>query len=601
MNIKLKPVITGSTEKLIILITVLAFLISPAGPIKGQDLGNLKKKDQVKVTGSLNAGFNTYNASGGGSNMTPFQWTLGGNVNINLYGINLPFSVLVTSQNKNFNTPFSRFGVSPYYKWAKVHLGWRSLNFNPYTLGGQQMLGAGVELTPGKFNFGFMYGRLSHAVTDVSIFNNLNNTVPVYNRNGYAFKLGYGDEKANISFSFLNGNDKLNSANLQIKQQTNATAASNQAFGVHGQVKFLKHLTFKTDAGISIYTRDIEADSLQPSDAIRNNFLIKMGIAPHVNFSTRLSRALNSSLTYSDPKGFSIALQFLHVDPEYKSMGAFYMQTDVEQYTLAPSFRFWNNKAFFTGSFGVQKNNLFKQNTSSSMRTIGMANLMLNPSQNFGIGIQYSNYGISQQVLSQYQSPTPGTPNFYDSIRISQVSQSISISPHYNIINDRQSQVFSLHAALQNLKDNNDLNKGQGDYTSMNANFNHDWQFLNSNIGINQNLTYINTKTALNKIGAAGYTATISKVLTLESKQTDAKGNKKSTRVTLNATGNYFMNLLDGDVSGNSIGAGIGADFQFARRHKINLNIGWLQNTDKLGGSLKRNEFITGFRYGYTF
>lgn len=601
MNLKLKTAKTSSPGKLIVHLIALTLIINPNGLVKGQDLGNLKKKGQVKITGSLNAGFNTYNASGAGGNMMPFQWTLGGNVNFNLYGVNLPFSVLVSSQNKNFNSPFSRFGVSPYYKWAKAHLGWRSLNFNPYTLGGQQMLGAGIELTPGKFNFGFMYGRLNHAVTDISLFNNLNNTVPVYNRMGYAFKFGYGGQKANISFSFLNGNDKLNSANLQIKQQTNATAASNQAFGVQGQVKFLKHFTFKADAGISIYTRDIEADSLQATDKIRNNFLIKTGIVPHTNASTRLSRAVNSSLTYSEPKGFAIALQFQHVDPEYKSMGAFYMQTDVEQYTLAPSFRFWGNKAFFTGSFGVQRNNLFKQNTSSSLRTIGMANLMLNPTQNFGVGIQYSNYGISQQVLSQYQNPNPGTPDFYDSIRISQISQSVSISPHYTIMSDRQSQVFSLNAALQNLKDNNNLNKGQSDYTSVTANLNHDWQFLNSNIGINQNMTYINTKTSVNTIGAAGYTVTVSKALVHESNQTDSKGNKKSTRVTLNATGNYFMNLLDGNISGNTVGAGAGADFQFAGHHKLNLNLGWLRNSDKSGGTPDRNEFVTGFRYGYTF
>lgn len=586
-------------RKLSFLMITTVFSTLPNIVLKAQDLENIGKKDQIKVTGNLNAGFNTYSASGSGNTMMPFQWTLGGNVNFNLYGVNLPFSVLITSRNKNFNLPFTRFGVSPYYKWAKAHLGWRGLNYNPYTLGGQQILGAGVELTPGKFNFGFMAGRLNNAVTDLSLYNNLNNTVPVFNRSGYAFKLGYGGQKANISLSFLNGEDKLNSANQQIKEQTNATAASNQAFGVHGQLKFLKYFTFKTDAGISIYTRDIEADSLDANDKIKNNFLVKTGLVPHTNFSTYLSRALNSSIAYADDKGFSLALQFLHVDPNYKSMGTFYMQTDVQQYTLAPGFRFWKSKAFFTGSLGVQRNNLFKQNSSSSLRTIGMANLVLNPSQNFGVGIQYSNYGISQQVLSQYTSP--GTPNFYDSIRISQISQSISVSPHYSIISDRQSQVFALNAALQNLRDNNSLNKGQADFTSVNANLNHDWQFLNSNIGVNQNITFLNTKTSVNTIGAAGYTAAVSKALDIAAKKINSKRSRQNSRLTLSASGNYFMNLLDGDVSGNSVGANVGAGIQFAGHHSTNLNIGWIQNTDKSGATPARNEFVTGFRYGYTF
>lgn len=102
-------------RKLSFLMITTVFSTLPNIVLKAQDLENIGKKDQIKVTGNLNAGFNTYSASGSGNTMMPFQWTLGGNVNFNLYGVNLPFSVLISSRNKNFNLPFTRFGVSPYY------------------------------------------------------------------------------------------------------------------------------------------------------------------------------------------------------------------------------------------------------------------------------------------------------------------------------------------------------------------------------------------------------------------------------------------------------------------------------------------------------
>jgi len=530
-----------------------------------QNLANIGKIEPVTLSGNLSVSLNTYSSNDSVKSMDPFQWGITGAPMLNIYGLSLPFSVFMSSQNKQFNTPFTRFGVSPYYKWAKLHLGWRNLNFNQYTLGGQQIMGAGLELSPGKLDVAFIYGRFNHAVTNVSVYNNLNNTVPVYNRNGYALKLGYGDEKTGISFSYLNAKDVDNSADPQIAQQSGITAAANQALGLKGQVTFLKHFSFKVESALSFYTRDVHSDSVELKSRYRNNFFLKSGIISNPNASTSITTAGKAGLKYTT-KVFSLALQYKRIDPNYKSMGAFYMQTDVEQYTIAPALRLLQNKLYISGSLGLQHNNLNRHLRTSSYRKIGMLNISANPSQVFGMDIQYSNYGISQQVLSQYRSPNPTTPSLYDSLRISQISQSLTLSPHLSFVGENNVHVLSLNTSIQNLKDNNEFNNGQNNYTTVTASFTHDWQMINANWDINQTFNYINTKTAINKIGSAGYTLSLTKAFVQNKGKGSATG---SHRLAVTVSGNYYLNLMNNRSNGHVVAMNTGLSYQFLGHHNL--------------------------------
>ena len=138
---------------------------------------------------------------------------------------------MIASQNKSFNTPFNRFGLSPSYKWIKLDLGWRSLNFSQFTLSGQQIFGAGFELTPGKFRAAFIYGKFNDAVTDISLYNNLNNNTPLYKRTGFAAKLGYGSSANFLEFSYLQAKDDSNSIPKLLADSVQAKPAANQVAG----------------------------------------------------------------------------------------------------------------------------------------------------------------------------------------------------------------------------------------------------------------------------------------------------------------------------------------------------------------------------------
>ncbi len=164
-----------------------AFCTLPA-----QDLGSIKDEKKLSVNGQLGASMVFYNVEGRDANRPAFSWMLIGNPVLTIYGITFPFSFTVSEQERSFQQPFNRFGVSPSYKWAKLHLGYRNVSFSKYTLGGHTILGAGGEFSPGKFRIGVMYGQLLRPVPFNSILYSQTQQVPSYRRNGLAFRFGYG-------------------------------------------------------------------------------------------------------------------------------------------------------------------------------------------------------------------------------------------------------------------------------------------------------------------------------------------------------------------------------------------------------------------------
>src|SRR5690606_41685729 len=60
----------------------------------------------------------------------------------------------------------SQFGISPSYKWIKLHLGYRNISFSPLVFDGQSFMGTGIELTPKNLYFGAFYGRLNKAISE---------------------------------------------------------------------------------------------------------------------------------------------------------------------------------------------------------------------------------------------------------------------------------------------------------------------------------------------------------------------------------------------------------------------------------------------------
>jgi hypothetical protein len=440
-----------SLQKKVCIVVILVG-IAVSNKLIAQNLESISKQKPFTITGSLSARSILYTANGIANRRTPFSYMLNGSPTITLYNaIVIPLSFTYSEQDRVFRQPFNQFGMSPYYKWIKVHAGYRNISFSQFTLAGHTFLGGGVELNPGILRLGFVYGRFNRATP----FDSTSRAYQpfTYENLGYAGKVGIGKGNNFFDVSFVKAWDVANSVAVPVKYQGSVTPAENLVVGINSQVKFLKKITFSVEASTSIYTKNTSLGAPLPEkeqDAVINSFKSFMII----NTSTERYSALQTSLAYQEKK-FSLKVQYRRVDPGYRSMGAYFFNNDVENITLAPSVTLFKGKLKMGGSFGLQHDNLKGQKQATSNRVIGSANLSAELNQHLGIDFNYSNYSNTQLRR---------TILLKDSFRIAQVSQNFSLTPRYILANEKRvhsivlSANYNVFSSVDNLSDTKTYN-----------------------------------------------------------------------------------------------------------------------------------------------
>ncbi|MEO8474840.1 MAG: hypothetical protein ABI477_21745, partial [Chryseolinea sp.] len=300
----------------------IVMLMLLTGSVQSQDLATIGKEKPLTLNGGLSVRTIFYSAHGIEARRKPFSYVIAGAPVLSVYGWSVPMSFVFSEQERSFRQPFNQFGMSPTYKWVTVHAGYRNITYSPYTLAGHTILGGGVELTPGIFRFGFMYGRLNRATAVDSTSGSLEPFS--YTRRGYALKLGVGKGRTFLDVSLLKAKDDSTSAHTDAITRGKVMPAENAVIGITARVTFLKKFYWEGDGGLSLYTRNIgtslglENANLLPS--ILNNTL---GSLLTINGSTEFYSAYQTSLGYRG-KILSLRLQYRRVDPGYQSMGAYF-------------------------------------------------------------------------------------------------------------------------------------------------------------------------------------------------------------------------------------------------------------------------------------
>ncbi|MBK9690074.1 MAG: hypothetical protein IPO65_21030 [Saprospiraceae bacterium] len=102
----------------------------------------------MTVKGNLNAGGEVYDVNGISSRRSPYSYSVAGTINFAYKGFNLPITGSYRDAQFSYDYTFNRLGLSPSYKWVKLHLKWSNINYSAYTLSGRSFFfGVGLELT----------------------------------------------------------------------------------------------------------------------------------------------------------------------------------------------------------------------------------------------------------------------------------------------------------------------------------------------------------------------------------------------------------------------------------------------------------------------
>lgn len=475
---------------------VLLFVFSTT--VWGQDIEHIMEQRPMSVSGGLSARALFYNASGIENRRKPFSYLFTGAPVLSLYGITVPFYFVFSEQERSFRQPFNQFGMSPQYKWITVHAGYRNITYSPFTMSGHTILGAGVDLNPGIFRFSFISGRLNKATAIDTVSGSFD--AFSYTRKGYAAKIGIGKEGTFLDFSFLKAKDDSVSIGEGIKSRINETGgqrirpAENAVLGVSTRVS-IKRFFFEADGGLSFYTYDI-GSSLKIPDSFPKIIASTLGNVLTINGSSEFYAAYNAAIGYK-VKTSSLKIQYRKIEPDFKSMGAYFFNNDLESITVSPSFSLLKQKVNFSGSIGVQKDNLKDQKEATSKKVIGSGNLSVNFTDRLGIDAAYTNFSTHQKPTRFYVS---------DTFLITQTTKSISLSPRFMIIKPAVSHVFLVSWNYTDLVDLNKISTSHNEMEAVNMFFNYQMMLNPQNISLYVNLNKARIMMAAGETGNQGVT-----------------------------------------------------------------------------------------------
>ncbi|QMW02871.1 hypothetical protein [Spirosoma foliorum] len=548
-------------------------------PVWAQTDSPSSKSVPVKVSGGLNAYAGFYTATGIEARNQTSPFGISGSVTVTLPGgISLPFSAVLGNQGSSFRQPFNQFGVSPTYKWATVHAGYRNVSFSPFTLAGHTFLGGGVELNPGMLRLGAVYGRFNKAISTNIAEPDI---IPAYQRTGYAVKIGYGKPTNYVDLIMLRAKD--DSASIASVPQSTSQAvapAENLVVGLTTRLLILKHITVELDEAVSAYTRDVRSSVVETEGSNPVVRLFGKLITPRL--ATQLTQATQASIGYKGQMA-GIKLQYKRIDPNFQTMGAYYFQSDIESYAIAPNLTLMEGKLRLSGSYGVQYDNLANNKSARTGRTIGSLTASYNPATKFGIDVQLSNYGISQQA---------GIRPIIDTLKLAQNNLSATVNTRYTIQKEDVMQVFTLTTTYQKLSDLNASTANQTENNNVNLNLGYFYQQTTTGWGFNGMLSYTQTQLPI----AVGDTNQTVRFFGPTLGATQSFLDKKLT-TSFNAS--YLVNQQSG-ITGKVITVSANGGYQVAKRQTLTVSLNYLNSNTGIQEQTF-NELRGNLGYGISF
>ncbi len=390
--------------------------------VHGQNLDKIGKEGMLKVSGGLS--FNTVTYAQSGliiPTRDPFAWYASGNLNLSILDVSLPFTYTYSNlAGGNFRQPFNRAAIHPSYKWIKTHIGLVNMNFSPYTLSGHLFLGGGIELTPGKWKIQAMGGRLQKAVQYDALLNNIDQMT--YQRFGYGLKVGYENKGYSGEVILLKANDQSNSLNF-IPLNSTVRPQDNLVMSIKGKAKIISGLNIEAEYALSGLTQNV--NEINDLNSGSQNFIHPL---INGNATTDFFNAYNASIKYS-LKFMKLGFKYEHVDPGYLTLGGYYFNNDIENFTFTPAFTLFKKKLNIALNTGFQRNNLDNTKEGTTNRWIGSATTTYIPSSKFVLTGTYSNF-------STFTQNRPVTDPFYyqpaDTLNFFQLTQSASGMISYN-------------------------------------------------------------------------------------------------------------------------------------------------------------------------
>lgn len=426
--------------------------------LPAQDLGNIQKQKPFTVSGSIGASYNFYNSNEPIATRPSSSWNVYGNFTPVVYGVSLPFSFLINQYSNSYTQPFTQFGLSPTYKWVKLHLGYRNIQFSPVTFDGQSFKGAGFELTPKHFHISAFYGKLNRKVNEDTTSGRF--MAPQFSRTGYGAKIGVGN--MNNYFDLIYFHAKDDSGSVKVINKSNYRPQENTVLGTSFKISLRGKIFFSSDIAISGLTEDM-ASTGKLSDSASSSLQKLMKSFVKSNSSTSANWAGQSSLQFI-LKGYTTTLAYRRVQPGFKSLGTPYTLNDVELMNWMNNFNLAKGRLNINAVLSSQHNNLDNKLASELQTFTGNLNVSAMVSDRVNLNFDYNGYQLRQK---------DGTLSLGDSVRLNQQIHQLSFTPSYTIMNQSRSNTISGNISYMLLDDKNPVTEKFAGSNNLSASLNY--------------------------------------------------------------------------------------------------------------------------------
>lgn len=393
-------------------------------PVCAQDISQIAKSDPLIITGSIGTNNTYFHSSAGLGYMSPLSNSFFANLNFNIYGFSMPFSIYFSNDNLNFSYPQFSFNLSPSYKNFTAHIGQSSMPFSQYVLN-MSFNGVGLEWRDKQFRASAFYGVLRRAVNDNP--DDPTARIPQYRRYGWGISAGYSKGGNSIDLYFLRAYDSESS--IDERWRTRVRPQENLVLGLKGQLSYKNFLSLAANVATSAFTADRESQQVMTDEARRFDKIFE------TRYTSRLRFAGDATLGLT-LKGFNASIFYKYIQPDYVSLGTYYTSNNYHTLGLSAGTTLFR-RLTLSASFSGQEDNLAKQQLYTTRGYVYNAMASLRVSDRMNVTAMYNGY---------LQSQGDGTAQVNDTTEIHRVLHSFSLVPTYNLPGELFDHTISLDA-----------------------------------------------------------------------------------------------------------------------------------------------------------
>lgn len=403
---------------------------------------------------------------------------------------------------------------------------------------------------------------------------------------GWGVKAGYADGQDQLHLILFSAKDDINSINY-VPEEEDILPEENLVVSLIGSKKLFNRIVLKAEYAISGITRDTRTEAISPEN---NKFFDNVGGLFQPRISTGYYNAFNSGINYQ-ADAFTVGVGLERIDPGYRTLGAYFFNNDLINYTVNAATSIFSGKVNLAGNIGLQRDNLDDEKISTMERTVGSINVGYAASEKLNISTSYSNFTSFTNIRSQFVDINQLTPyDNLDTLNYTQISQNATLNGNYILqSSEERRQNLNVNLSFQDAADQQggvDQNSGSQFYL-MNASYS--LSLVPKNMTISGSFNFNENKAANNNTRTLGPTLAINQSFL-----------DKTLRATLSSS--FNSSFANGENTGNILNIRANGGYSVKRKH--NINLGLVMVSRKTNGETAASDFteFTGtLGYSYNF